>query len=304
MIHKAIDPEETEFPEEVISRVREIQVELLLEIDRICRDNQIQYFLFAGTLLGAVRHRGFIPWDDDVDVAMLREDYERFLQAYRRENDARYFLQTKSTDPAYFNQYAKLRRNGTRYVQYQFQHLPMHQGIYVDIFPLDGAARNALKSRLQRAIIVLLRATNKAVNYGSSLAFIRSHPSTGRRIQYYLLFPISKLAPKALLHALYTKSLTLWNGPETSNVTYLASVVTKQMYENYMLPKRQLNETTKLEFEGYRFPAPKCYGDWLSSIFGDYMKYPPKHLRRGHHDIIEIDTGPDVNSCDADSKAY
>lgn len=289
MSHKAAKPEQIEFPEDTISRVRAIQVEILLEIDRICRKHDIDYVLFAGTLLGAVRHRGFIPWDDDVDVAMLREDYDRFIRAYESETDRRFFLQTKQSDPAYFNQYAKLRRNGTRYVQYQFQHLPMHQGIYVDIFPLDGATRSGLKSWLQRSLILILRTANKAVNYGNSLAFIKSHPSPLRRIQYYLLFPVLRLAPKGLLHRLYTKALTLWNSPETAEVTYLASVVTHRMYENYRLPKRQLAETTLLKFEGHSFPAPKCYDEWLSNIYGDYMTYPPKNLRRGHHDIIEID---------------
>src|SRR5690554_4796206 len=92
-----------------LKAIQSIQVEILLEIDRICKKNDIRYQLFAGTLLGAVRHKGFIPWDDDIDLAMLREDYDKFIQVCKYDLDNKYFLQTYETDPQYTFTFGKVR---------------------------------------------------------------------------------------------------------------------------------------------------------------------------------------------------
>jgi len=93
------------------------QLEILLEFDRICKKHRIQYHLFAGTLLGAVRHKGFIPWDDDIDVCMLRSEYDRFLSVYTTELADAYFLQNSYTDPSYYNIFSRIRKNGTFFDQ-------------------------------------------------------------------------------------------------------------------------------------------------------------------------------------------
>ena len=112
-----------------------IELEMLLEVDRICRKNQINYTITGGTLLGAVRHKGFIPWDDDADVALLRDEYERFCDACEKDLDKeKFFLQNWETDKNFNSGYAKLRRNNTHYVRVGQVKMKYHNGIYMPNF--------------------------------------------------------------------------------------------------------------------------------------------------------------------------
>lgn len=123
-------------PKPLIKQVQAIELEILLEVDRICRKHRISYFLDSGTALGAVRHKGFIPWDDDIDIGMLRDDYERFLSVAQEEMGQDYFLQTYRTDgtPIMF---AKVRKTGTTFVEFRLRKFPINHGLFIDIFPYD-----------------------------------------------------------------------------------------------------------------------------------------------------------------------
>lgn len=128
-------------------RLRQFQMEeleILKEFARICDKYNLRYYLVGGTLLGAVRHRGFIPWDDDIDVAMLRHDYERFAKICQNELGNRYFYQNTETDPYYFLTYAKIRKNGTEVYEERFSTAKFHKGIFIDIFPLDFCPKPGL----------------------------------------------------------------------------------------------------------------------------------------------------------------
>ena len=134
-----------------LRRHQAVLLELLTEFDRICVKHGIGYVLFAGSALGAVRHQGFIPWDDDLDVAMLRADYQRFLQLAPAELGEQYFLQGEFSAhwPMFFS---KLRKNGTACMErFVPKDEKMHQGIYMDIFPVDNLSDNALVRKIQFA---------------------------------------------------------------------------------------------------------------------------------------------------------
>ncbi len=120
-----------------MSKVRLVQIELLDELDRISKKYNIKYQLFAGTLLGAVRHNGYIPWDDDIDVAMLREDYERFISVCEKELGADYFLQTPDLEGSPYP-FSKLRKNNTLFVEGNVEHIDIHHGVFIDVFPMDN----------------------------------------------------------------------------------------------------------------------------------------------------------------------
>ena len=128
---------------------QEVLLELLTEFDRVCRKNNIKYMLFAGSSLGAVRHQGFIPWDDDLDVALLREDYDRLMKLDPTEWNEAYYMQCEYSEhwPLHFS---KLRKNSTTCLEkYHPKDNQIHQGIYIDVFPIDNASDNALIRKIQ-----------------------------------------------------------------------------------------------------------------------------------------------------------
>ena len=122
-----------------LEKLHSLELDIAVTVKEICERHHIRYFLLAGSVLGAIRHKGFIPWDEDMDIGMLRDDYEQFLTACRDElDDNKYFLQTEDTDAAYALPFAKIRLNNTRIIEGFSKGVPCHQGIFVDIFPFDS----------------------------------------------------------------------------------------------------------------------------------------------------------------------
>lgn len=113
--------------------------EILDEIVRICEEENLTYYLAGGSVLGAIRHGGFIPWDDDIGIMVPREDYEKFAEACKRKLNSNYFYQSIDTDARYVKRFAKVRKNNTIFQEKMFNGIQQHNGIYVDIFPLDNA---------------------------------------------------------------------------------------------------------------------------------------------------------------------
>lgn len=140
---------------ETLRKVQLVQLEILIEVDRACKENGIRYWLDSGTLLGAVRHKGFIPWDDDLDIAMQRADYDRFLELAPSILGENYFLQHWNNDPGYPLPWAKVRKKGTIYTEYQFQNLNSYNGIYIDVFPFDFYGADKIKQGMPLKFIKL-----------------------------------------------------------------------------------------------------------------------------------------------------
>lgn len=127
-----------------IRQVQLTQLEILIEVDKICREHDIKYFLTNGTLLGAVRHKGFIPWDDDIDIGMCRKDYDIFLKIANKELDEKYFCQSIHSEADYYLPFAKIRKNKTKYIEASTKHLDINKGVYIDVFPIDNVPDNAI----------------------------------------------------------------------------------------------------------------------------------------------------------------
>lgn len=264
-----------------------MQTEILLELDRICVKNKISYQLFAGTLLGAIRHKGFIPWDDDIDVCLLREDYERLIQCCKRDLDEKYFLQCLDTDESTTYQYAKIRKNGTVFVNSVEQQDETHPGIYIDIFPLDNVKPHTLMGKLHPWVYNFFYVIHTSRRKGRVLkarnAFIR-----GLR---YLFFYATKLIPKRVLESWVNRTLRLYQNHDTEYVNHLTNGVSKKRLKQYLRKKETFYDIDYMEFEGNQLPVPQNYHDVLVTQFGDYLQLPPEEERFPHHDIVKVVIG-------------
>lgn len=250
-----------------------VLLELLTEFDRICRRHDIGYVLFAGSALGAVRHRGFIPWDDDLDVAMLRADYERFLKIAPQEMKEEYYLQGEFSAhwPMFFS---KLRKNGTACME---RFIPrdekLHQGIYMDIFPVDNLSDHALVRKLQFAASKVVIA--KGLSRRGYLT-----DSKGKK----LFMAGCKLLPMAPLHRL----ARLGKKRDTRYVHTFFGAASR--YEKNVFPRQWFEQRTMANFEGMSVPVSDFSHEMLTRIYGDYMTQPPEEERQCKVHGMIVDT--------------
>ena len=263
-------------PPEDLKRMQEIQLELLLEIDRICRKNHIKYCIMGGTLLGAVRHKGFIPWDDDVDVAMLRGEYKKFVEACRRDlNTEKYFLQDFASDKYYRWGYSKLIKNGTVYERDGQEALKMRKAVFADIFLMDGMPDNYVLERIHNFVCFCIRKV--------------------------MWSPVGKLVSKNILLRVWYALLSLIpRGISVAMINLLAKLCPANKNE-WLRPitfplkykRKWLTELTEIEFEGHMVYATKDADAMLKEQYGDYMQLPPEEERVGHCTAAYYDLGKD-----------
>jgi lipopolysaccharide cholinephosphotransferase len=263
-----------------LRKLQDVELEMLIELDRICRKNGILYQLFGGTLLGAVRHKGFIPWDDDIDVCMLREDYNRFLEICKKDISEKYFLQTFETDSQFFHSFARIRKNNTLALQKQYSGMNMHHGIFIDIFPLDNIEEGIL-GKFQYYTIRFIREMKKIkLRKKSSNSKVKGFVKR-------IIINITKPIPIKLYNALETKLATIYEKIETKKSSLLVEAI-KINYKRCTINSSNFKDIIEIEFEGHKFWAPKNYDVILTNMYGDYMSLPPVEERKGHHKITEL----------------
>lgn len=267
-----------------IRDVQMIQLEILLEFDRICRKNNIKYQLFAGTLLGAVRHKGFIPWDDDIDVCLLRDDYEKFLDVCLRDLDPRFFLQTYETDEKCIIQFAKIRKNDTIFIEESTADCEIHQGIFIDVFPLDNIFPNTLRGVLHQKLLHIVGRINLCRIKRVCLEANKPAKRYLGLVCHYVL----KVIPKAWTDRLQNKIIQAFSDYNAAYVSHLTIVASKDWIERHTVEKSGFYDCIECEFEGHKFPIPHNYDEILTRIYGNYMELPPYEERKPHHGIIEI----------------
>ena len=134
----------------LLDKIHRTELDIMREIDRICRKHNLTYFLAYGTLLGAVRHKGFIPWDEDMDIMMPREDYEQFLKVASDELPLHLMIDSYPQNPRYFNPFAKVRNRNTLFAIRALQNYDGPQGLWIDIFPMDYADERCVEDNLKR----------------------------------------------------------------------------------------------------------------------------------------------------------
>lgn len=255
---------------DMLRRIQMVQLELLEEVDRICKKCRIQYSIIAGTMLGAVRHGGFIPWDDDADVALLREEYERFRYAVKTELDtSRFYFQDNRRTKGYRWGYGKLRRKNTLFLREHQEHMPYQQGIFIDIFPLDGVPDNYLLRSMKNFECFCVRKI-----LWSKVGQVADKSLLKRR-WYRLLAKI----PEDRIWKHYNKMVFCANSKTTKMVRILMFPTPNREYGYY---RHWYEESADVMFEGKIFQGIKDYDGYLCFKFGEYNKFPPIKERKTH----------------------
>lgn len=272
---------------ELLRKVQMTQLEIGLEVKRVCELLHINYFLDAGTLLGAVRHQGFIPWDDDMDIAMLREDFDRFLAEAPAVLGEKFYVQTMYNDPKYGCAFAKVRKKNTKLVEAVAENSGAQDGIFIDLFPYDvlpdGEAERKDQGRRHRRLRRMLFAK---CGYRIGNTFEGSLPvKLLKRFSYALLTFAMKFYDRDRLVRTYDKVCREYNGTESE---YLYAQSGCRVYGGWAVPKACFNSWTMLPFEGTLFQCPGDSDLYLRTIYHDYMKLPPESERENRHQILEV----------------
>lgn len=267
-----------ELNKEEFRKMQLMEFEMLKEFDKLCRKHNINYSIFGGTLLGAVRHKGFIPWDDDIDVVMLREEYERFKSISDELNSDICYFQDNDTDPYYRWGYGKLRRTNTRFVRIGQEHIKCKTGIFIDVFPLDDIPNSTIGQIINDFHCFCIR----KIMYSEVGKLSKSEPKYKKFI-YKLLAKI----PLERVFKHFNRLINKKNGKSDKVRTLMYTSIGKLYYkhplkEKYGMPRKWFEELAEYEFEGEKFYGCKDYDTVLKFAFGDYMKLPPEDKREPH----------------------
>ena len=241
-------------------------LKILLEVDKICKRHDIPYWLSSGTLIGALRHNGFIPWDDDFDIEMMRSDYLRLMQVLPKELPAWLALQNDETDPNYFYFYAKVRDRRSRMLEQNgYDRLWKEQGIYIDIFPMEKHPI-WLHKLTEKTVGHKYKIWRTSTNDEKAIKSVRRIFNLNNRY----LFPSFRAFLQSLIFG--SKVITSGMGIPFHNPRYAEEIF----------------PLTTHQFEGYDLPVPKDADAHLRHIFGDYMQLPDLEKLASHVGALEF----------------
>ena len=269
--------------QEILRKVQLTQLEIAKEIRRVCEENNIRYFLADGTFLGAVRHQGFIPWDDDMDLGMPRADYERFCQIAPDKLDPRYCLQTWYTDPNYALPFGKVVKRNTVYQEGKKTSRLKENGFYVDIFPVDNVPES--REDRQNLAAQLLKLYRIKLMKSGYQPWVDNGIFLWKKRIGYLYYQVLSLfvSQKKLARAFDSLATGCARG---CTVCEQAALPRPDYFDGAFF-----NEYATYSFEGEQFVGVKDYDGYLKSLYGDYMQLPPEDQRENRHQIVEIDFG-------------
>ena len=273
----------TESNNNLNQQVQQYETEILKQIDTICMKYKLRYFAIGGTALGAVRHKGFIPWDDDIDIGMPRKDYEKLLKLLASELPKGYHVQNFFTEPNTPFYFTKIRKDNTLFVEYYLKDYDIHQGIFVDIFPFDHVPRNKFIRNIHfyigRILYQLFLA--KSLNTVCSSRFERKETwkSFIRKSLHYILYPI----PKSWLFCALDNWVQLFNHQKAEEISHIVR-------RRLRVTLKDLYPLKRMSFETLKIAVPQNCDAYLSAQFGDYEALPPPEKRYGHLPyLVEFD---------------
>lgn len=264
---------------EKLKKLQKKSLEILIYFKKFCDDHDLKFSLCGGTCIGAVRHEGFIPWDDDIDVFMLRGDYEKLKELWPKyANTDKYVYCRTTKEHNYHNIAASIRDKETTFINRHSVNDDIVHGIGIDILPLDGYPTSKIKRIWQvfnTMIFSLFNAQRLPDNQGGLV----------RKLSKLIFSIIKSPKLKYKLWRFSEKQLVKYPIKEGRYITQLLSGFT---FMNLKYPKEIFEEVVYMDFEGHKMPVPAGYDKYLSMAFGDYMSYPPKEDQVAKHDTVYI----------------
>lgn len=250
-------------------------LEMLKDFDAVCRKHGIRYQLFAGTALGAVRHHGFIPWDDDLDVILMRSEYDRFFAEAAVDFDADTYYVQQENSAHWPMQFSKLRRNHTACIEKYHPKDPLiHQGVYIDIFPCDNLSDRPLMRKLQFAASKIVIAKALYARGYETNSFAKK-----------LFMQLCRVLPREKLERFCAN-----RGDVHTSMCHTFFAAGKKYGKN-IFPRAWFEETVELPFEDGAFPVSAHYDALLSRLYGDYRRLPPPEARKckEHAALVDLE---------------
>lgn len=257
--------------------LREIQLfeyQVLKDITHFCDENNIEYFICDGTLLGAVRHKGFIPWDDDIDISMDLKNYKKFCKIAPKKLSSKYFVQNFYNEPKFHCAWTKIRVNGTSSLEKALANFDIHFGISMDIFLYNGLSDNPIRRKIQsKATKIMNELLLKYYFLEGEIDFNNS-----KREYYYYKLP-------EFIRRIYLRFLFRLVFVDTNKCEYCYSTFYNRLSQSVKMKSSWLKNKVDLRFEDGDFKAPKEYIKYLETMYGDWQSLPPEDERVGHGDI-------------------
>lgn len=261
---------------EKLKHLQMVILSIMKDIDNMCKENNIEYYLIGGSAIGAIRHKGFIPWDDDLDIIMSPQNYERFLKISEDKLDReKYYIQKGAKD--WPLEFSKVKLKGTILEEHEgyIVHEDM-KGIYVDIFKMDNVSDNQLIARWQYLCgkyylcYQLSSRTYKSASLSKRIMMVLSFPLKLKPIRQFIIYQTIK-----------------YNNKETKRWGFFYG---RTRWKSAIVEKKIFGKPTYVQFENIKLAVPEHYHEYLTQVFGDYMKLPPLEQRKGLH-LISVDFG-------------
>ncbi len=263
---------------ETLRKLQLTELDILKDVVAILNKYNLNYYLYGGTLLGAIRHKAFIPWDDDIDIAMPRDDYEKFLEICDQELP-NYEIQSPYKTKNYFLPFAKVRKKNTLFLEQQSANIDIFKGIFIDIFPIDNVEENDFSLKLRALKIRIITDTINYKTKRSKTIFYSKY--------WYAVFLFQIFSVKTLL----LRQQKIMKKCKNNKSKYLISFGSSFGYRRELVLREWCEPTIEAVFEGERFKIPNNYDAYLTVNYGDWRKLPPENERVTHNPIkIDFDT--------------
>ncbi len=261
-----------------LQEIQQESLKVLVEIDGICKEHGWRYFLIYGTLIGAVRHRGFIPWDDDVDICMLRKDYDAFMSYMEKEYEGKLAVHNRLNTKSYSYGVTRISNDSFRYITKAPREKQFKLGCFVDVYVFDYCGNNLNKCyELESKCIHINKNYQAYINPTATLSKWKILGKFLRKI-YITLKGIEYGGPAIYAEKSIERMVKCYSSDNDIYVDSVVWVPCKKPFKSSWF-----KDTVYLKFEGHDFPVPCGYDECLRHQYGDYMKFPPEEERVPHH---------------------